>query len=293
MNATNYFETTDGAKIYYEDRGSGQPILLVHGWTCSSKFWQKNVPELATAFRIVTLDLRGHGNSSKVLTGHTIKQYAGDVRELIEHLDLVEAVLVGWSMAGPVALSYYEQYGGDTRVKALGLVDCAPFPFGRASWNNHSLRDYNYEAMHALFANYTADRRRFATTFANNMFKQQPSESDTLWVVEELMKTPTSIAQAAYSDFVMSDHARSLPAINVPVIVFAADSKIFPKGIAMGKAIAGEVPRGTLVPFENAGHILFYEQPHKFNAALIDFVRALSDGAPSPKALITDNKALR
>ena len=56
----------DGARIYYEDHGQGQPILLVHGWTCSSRFWQKNVDELAKKFRVVTLDLRGHGNSSKI-----------------------------------------------------------------------------------------------------------------------------------------------------------------------------------------------------------------------------------
>ena len=95
------------------------------------------------------------------------------------------------------------------------------------------------------------------------------------WVVAELMKTPTWIAEAAYSDFLMSDYAKSLPAINVPVIVFAANSGVFRNGIAMGKAIANQVPQGTFIPFEDAGHILFYEQPQKFNAALTDFVKAL------------------
>ena len=58
-------------------------------------------------------------------------------------------------------------------------------------------------------------------------------------------------------------------------IVLAAESGVFSKGITMGKAIAGQAPRGTFVPFEDAGHILFYEQPQKFNAALADFVKAL------------------
>ncbi|MGH9678530.1 MAG: alpha/beta fold hydrolase, partial [Candidatus Acidiferrales bacterium] len=145
MSAADYLETSDGAKIYYEDEGEGQPILLVHGWTCSSRFWRKNVPVLARAFRVVTLDLRGHGKSSKTLDGHTIRQYARDVRAVIEHLGLREAVLVGWSLGGPVILSYYEQYGADHRLKALGLVDSTPFPFSPASWNSHALRDYNYD----------------------------------------------------------------------------------------------------------------------------------------------------
>ena len=83
-----FFETEDGAKIYYEDHGKGDVILLVHGWMCSSKFWKANVPELAKEFRVVTIDQRGHGYSSKTLWGHTVPQYARDVRALIEHLPI-------------------------------------------------------------------------------------------------------------------------------------------------------------------------------------------------------------
>jgi pimeloyl-ACP methyl ester carboxylesterase len=275
MNAADYLETRDGAKIYYEDQGEGRPILLVHGWLCSSRFWQKNVPELANAFRVVTLDLRGHGNSSKTLTGHTIGQYARDLRELIEHLGLQETVLVGWSLGGPVILSYYEQYGRDSRLKALGLLDTAPFPFSPAGWNSHLLRNYNYAGMNATLAACTADPRKFAIAFTTRMFKQKPSDADMDWVVAEMMKAPPWIAEAVYSDFVMSDYAKLLPVIEVPVIVFAADSGVFCNGIAMGKAIANQVPQGRFIPFEDAGHILFYEQPQKFNAILRDFVKAL------------------
>jgi non-heme chloroperoxidase len=275
MSATDYLETADGAKIYYEDQGEGLPILFVHGWLCSSKFWQKNVCELANAFRVVTFDLRGHGNSSKTLTGHTIRQYARDVRQLIEHLGLQETVIVGWSLGGPVVLSYYEQYGRNSRLKAMGLLDTSPFPFDPADWNSHALRNYNYEGMLSTLAACTVDLRRFAVGFTTRMFKQTPSEADMDWVVAEMMKTPTWIAEAVYSDFVMSDHARSLPMIRLPVIVFAANSGVFHNGIAMGKVIANQVPDGTFVPFDDAGHILFYEQPQKFNAALKDFVKAL------------------
>ena len=234
-----------------------------------------NAPELANEFRVVTIDLRGHGNSSKILTGHTIRQYAHDVREVIEHLGLEETVLVGWSLGGPVAISYYEQYGGDTHLKALGLVDTAPFPFSSAGWNSHALRNYNYGGMNATFAELTANPRKFAIGFATRMFKQSPSDADMDWVVAEMLKAPTWIAEAVYSDFLMSDYAKSLPAITVPVIAFAADSGVFRNGIAMGKAIASQIPQGRFVPFEEAGHILFYEQPQKFNAALKDFVSAL------------------
>lgn len=275
MNAANYLEARDGAKLYYEDQGKGQPILLVHGWLCSSRFWQRNVPELADRFRVVSLDLRGHGNSPKTLTGHTIREYARDVRDLVEHLELQQTILVGWSLGGPVVLSYYEQYGRDARLKGLGLVDTAPFPFSPADWNSHVLKNYNYDGLNATLAACTADLRKFAIAFTTRMFKQKPSDADMDWAVAEMMKTPPWIAEAVYSDFVMSDYAKSLPAIKVPVIICTANSGVFANGIAMGKAIAEQVPQGTFIPFEDAGHILFYEQPQKFNGALGDFARTL------------------
>ena len=73
-----FFETEDGAKIYYEDHGKGDVILLVHGWMCSSKFWRANVPELAKGFRVVTIDKRGHGYSSKTLEDPAVDR-AGDL----------------------------------------------------------------------------------------------------------------------------------------------------------------------------------------------------------------------
>lgn len=136
------------------------------------------------------------------------------------------------------------------------------------------LKNYNYDGMNATFANLTANPRKFAIGFATRMFKQEPSEADMDWVVAEMLKTPPRVAEAIYSDFLMSDYAKSLPSVKVPVIVLAADSGVFRKGIAMGKAIANQVPQGRFIPFDDVGHILFYEQPQKFNAALTDFVKA-------------------
>ena len=275
MSAVNYLETKDGAKIFYEDHGEGQPVILVHGWLCSSRFWQKNVPDLARQFRVVTFDLRGHGNSSKILARHTIRQYARDVRELVERLGLQNAVLVGWSLGGSVVLSYRQQYAYDTCLKGLALVDSCPFPFSPADWNNHTLRAYNLDRMHATFAALRADPRKFAVDFTNRIFKQTPSDADEDWVVGEMMKVPVWIGESIYSDFVTCDLARTLPEIKIPVLLCTADSGVFPKGIAMGKALAAQAPSGTFIPFEDAGHMLFYEQPQKFNAVLADFITSL------------------
>lgn len=270
-----YFETRDGAKIYFEEQGTGQPLVLIHGWTCSTVFWQRNAPELAKNFRVVTMDLRGHGNSAKILHGHTVAQYARDVGELLEHLDLQDTTLVGWSLAGPVVLSYWQQFAHHNRLRAIGLVDITTAPFSPSDWNCHSLKNHNLPAMHATFASFLGNPTAFAAAFAHRMFKnERASESDVQWIVGELAKTPPWIAIAVYSDYLLSDTTHILPTVSVPVIVFAGNSGVFKTGIDQGRYLAGLAPKSRLIPFEEAGHMLFYEQPEKFNAALASFVQS-------------------
>jgi pimeloyl-ACP methyl ester carboxylesterase len=266
-------ETPDGAFIYYETKGEGSPILFVHGWTMSEKFWQKQVQELAKDHQVVVMDLRAHGNSSKTLYGHTIPQYARDVRSVIDALKLKNVTLIGWSLAGPVVLDYWKQFGAD-KVKALGLVDMTPFPFSPAQWNAHGLKNFNYDRMNAFFIALNQKRGDVATAFINNMFKSgKAPEKDLEWMLTEHLKTPVSVAQDIYSDYLMRDYSDVLKTITVPTIVFAADSNIFKNGIAMGKHTASQIPNATFAPSANGGHLLFYEDPKWFNNELTTFFK--------------------
>ena len=74
-----YLTLSDGAKLYYKELGQGDPIILIHGWPCSNEFFRKNIEELAKTHRVITPDLRGYGNSSKILSGHTMIQYGKDI----------------------------------------------------------------------------------------------------------------------------------------------------------------------------------------------------------------------
>ena len=268
-----YFTTPDGVNLYYEDQGEGTPLVFVHGWTCSSQVWQKNVSELAKKFRVVTLDLRGHGNSVKTLTGHTVPQYARDIRALIEHLALTDAVLIGWSLAGPVVLAYWQQYSADSRLRGIGLIDFNSSPLSSADWNSHRLKNFNLDAMNAGFVAMVDDPAGYAANFARRIFfREQVSEDVLCWLTAEIRKTPPWIATAIYSDYLTRDYTDVLPTITLPTIVFGANSPIAEQGLAQCRYLAGLVPDSQFVGFEDAGHILFYEQPEKFNAALASFV---------------------
>lgn len=261
-------ETSDGALIYYEVTGDGPPILFVHGWMMSSRFWVRQVEGLSRDFTVVTTDLRAHGNSSKVLHGHTIPQYARDVRAVIEALKLDGVTLVGWSLAGPVVLDYWSHYGAD-RLRALALVDMTPFPFSPGAWNAHPRKGHDYDQMNAALASIFADRQAFARRFIDNMFKSGAAPADAMrWMLAESMKTPAVVAVAIYSDFLMRDYTAVLPTITTPTTVFAADSNIFNRGIEQGRWVASQIPGATFVGSDNGGHVLFCEDAAIFNAAV-------------------------
>jgi len=267
-------ETPDGAFIYYETKGTGSPIVFVHGWTMSGKLWQKQFEKLSKDHQVVVIDLRAHGNSSKTLSGHSIPQYAKDVRAVIDALKLKDATLAGWSLAGPVVLEYWKQFGAD-KVKALGLVDMTPFPFSPAEWNAQGLKNYNYDRMNAFFIALNEKRRDVAAGFINNMFKNaQAPKEDMEWIMTEHLKVPVSVATAIYSDYLTRDYTGVLKTITVPTIVFAGDSNIFKKGIEMGKFIASQIPKAKFAGSEKGGHVLFYEDPDWFNNELETFVKA-------------------
>lgn len=267
----NYFKTSDEAVIYYESVGEGQPLILVHGWSASSKFFQKNVETLRKHFQVITLDLRGQGKSSKGLQGCTLTRLAQDIREIILSLQLEHVILMGWSLGGPTLLSYWQQFQTDSKLSGLGLIDMTPFPFSDGDWNSHSLRNYNAEGFNTMIDNLLHHRETFFDGFISGMFHNSLRPAGTDWVKNECLKLPPYIAIALYSDYIYSDYTQVLPTITIPTLVFSANSKIFPNSFKQGEYTASQIPSAECLQFHNSGHMLFYEEPDKFNDAIITF----------------------
>ena len=122
---TGFVRANDGVRLYYEEMGQGRPILLIHGGGLSLAWWRKQVPVLATQFRVVAADTRGNGRSDKPAWGHRTARYAMDVREIIEALDLNKVTLVGWSIGARTVLSYLELFRS-YRLQGAVLVDEVP-----------------------------------------------------------------------------------------------------------------------------------------------------------------------
>ena len=109
----NYFRTSDDAILYFEDHSpeKGNPIVLVPGFCCSTRFFENNLKELAKTNRVISFDPRGQGCSSKGLHGHTIARNCQDIKELLDYLDVRGATMLGWSMAGQFIVKYFDLFG--------------------------------------------------------------------------------------------------------------------------------------------------------------------------------------
>ena len=268
-------ESEDGAHIYVETSGEGRPILLVHGWTMTGRFWCRQMETLSRQFQVVAMDLRAHGNSSKILHGHTLPQYADDIRAVIEALGLEETTLVGWSLAGPVVLEYWRRFG-NRHIAAMGLVEMTPFPFSPEDWNSHALKEYRFDGMNLSFNTLQADRQAFAERFIHSMFRQgRASREDLQWMTEEHLNTPTPAAVAIYSDYCMRDCTDILPTVSVPTLAVYGCSDHLCFGAETGSYVSEKIPNARLVLLHKSGHLPFYEQPVEFNKALAALVESI------------------
>lgn len=272
ITANNFFTTSDGAHIYFEDRGAGLPIVMVPGFLCTTKFFEKNAEALSGEFRVITMDPRGQGNSSKTCCNNTIKRNAQDIKELIDHLALDHVVLLGWSLASSIVVSYaaeYDQY----KLNGLVTMDGSLYPFSDADWNHHRGRDYNLQNWFDTYLPLYYDPKVFYDKFIARIACVEGMDSQTRdWIERECKKTMPWSALELHYDFCLTDNVSSLKKISVPYAVFGAQSNAY--GLDMVERFAGEVQGYSEVnKFYESGHLMFLYEAEKFNARLANFVR--------------------
>jgi non-heme chloroperoxidase len=256
--------TNDGAGLYYEDRGSGRPIVFVNGWCMTTRFWQGQVEGLAPEFRCITYDPRDFGQSQKVLRGRRMARYARD-------LDVADAVVVGWSTGGAIALSYADLFG-DERLAGMVIVDQSPCNRSQPGWPWGFGTAEQCEAFIQLAA---TDLAAVGAELIRDMFAEPPPPDVAEWMLAEVLKTPAESASELERDDFQQDWRDVLPAIAVPtLVVTGAHSKIFP--IESIRYLADHIPGARLEVFPNSGHVPFIEERDRFNDVLRAFVRGLS-----------------
>jgi pimeloyl-ACP methyl ester carboxylesterase len=253
-----------GLSLRYDRAGSGPPVLLIHGWMCNRTFWARQVHVLRDRFTVVTVDLRGHGESSRPRTGYTPAQLAADLEHLVRTLGTAKIAVVGWSLGGVVAMELARRLG--ERASALGLVGTTP---GALTDPKNPLA--KPETAAAVLEAIDADFRGYVRAFAARCFKDGAASLHATWAATEMQKTPPAVARAAAEGLFAADLRPHLKALRVPAAVLhGRHDDLLP--FAGGVYLATHIPGAKLVAFEGSGHTPHLEEPDAFNAALAELL---------------------
>ncbi|AEH39101.1 alpha/beta fold hydrolase [Halopiger xanaduensis] len=262
-------ETVNGARLYYEESGSGTPILFLHGVMMGSRFFTEQQDALAGDYRPIVLDFRGHGRSEKTETGHTLPTYAADVEAFLEQRELDDVVLVGWSMGSLVAWEFIDQFGTD-RLRGFVSVEQQPLDLEGDDYE-HGV--FDFDEFVELMELAQTDPHELGRVFIEQMFAGEPSDEVARLLFDEIARVPPSVKSAIFFDQSVRDYRPVLEDVDVPTLVcLGEDETLLETGGV--EYVAERIPDADLERFADSGHCPFLEQPATFNRVLSDFVDA-------------------
>lgn len=267
-------ENNSPIELYYEDHGSGKPVVLIHGWPLSGRAWEAQVPALVEAGnRVITYDRRGFGRSSQPWSGYDYDTFAADLEALLVHLDLRDVTLVGFSMGGGEVVRHIARYG-TSRVSRAVLAGAVPPYLFKAPDNPEGALDD--QTLAGLQAGVRKDRLAFLEGFARNFF----SAGGVLKVSEPQLQYARTIAAFASPKGTLdcinawgrTDFRKDLEKVKVPTLILHGDADAIVPFEVSGKRAAAAVPGSKTVLIKDGPHGFNLSHADEFNRALLDFL---------------------
>ena len=271
-----FITTTDGTKIFYKDWGAGQPVVFSHGWPLSADAWDAQMQFLGTnGYRVIAHDRRGHGRSDQPWNGNTMDQYAADYAELLDALDLQDAVLVGHSTGGGEVAHYIGTYGTARVAKAV-LISAVPPLMVKTDANPEGTPVAVFDGLRqAVLDNRAQCYRDLSMPFYGyNREGATVSEGvrDSFWL--QGMMGSVKGAYDCIHEFSEVDYTEDLKKMTIPtLIIHGTDDQIVPIAAA-GRRSAEIAPNATLKEYPGAPHGLPTTHQDQLNADLLAFIRS-------------------
>jgi non-heme chloroperoxidase len=269
-------ENSGDVDLYYEDHGSGDPVILIHGYPLSGASWEKQVPPLlAAGHRVITYDRRGFGKSSQPTTGYNYDTFADDLHQLIVQLKLKNFSLAGFSMGGGEVARYFGKYGSKGAARAVIIGGVPPYLLKTAD-NPEGVDGAVFEGIQKAVS---ADRYAFFTEFFKNFYNtdlllgKRISEQavQASWTVAA---GASAIASLACVPTWHEDFRKDLARIDVPTLVIHGDADRIVPIQAAGARTAKLVPGARLVAVKDGPHAVTWTHAEEVNSELVKFLGA-------------------
>lgn len=261
------FAPTRDVSTYYEERGSGPAVLLIHGHAADRRLWERQAPALARAgYRAVCYDVRGHGRSSIPLSGYTWEEYSADLRALLDTLGIARAHLVGLSMGGGIALQFAVEHSA--RVLSLVLIDSALPGFG-----------YSEEMESAIEELRDAVRREGVLQAFERIWLAQPMFDGVRRFPEHFARLREMALSYPAADYLEDTEytpperqlVERLGEVSVPTLVLVGELDV-PDFQLIADVLAENIAGAEKQVVADAGHVPPLEQPEQVNRLLVEFL---------------------
>lgn len=266
-------ENSARIRLYYEDHGSGRPVVLVHGWPLNAASWEKQAAALLDAgHRVITYDRRGFGRSDQPDTGYDYDTFAADLHQLIEQLDLSDVSLVGFSMGSGEVTRYLGTYGSDRIHKAVVIGVVPPFLL-KTEDNPSGVDGTVFEGIQQAIV---ADRPAFLTGFLHDFYNVDVLGGER--VSDQVVQYSWNVAAAASARATLAcvaawltDFRKDLP-IDVPTLIIHGDADRTLPLDATAIPLSQRIDGAKLAVIPDAPHGLIWTHAAEVNAELLDFL---------------------
>jgi pimeloyl-ACP methyl ester carboxylesterase len=270
--------TSDGARIRYQERGSGDALILLHGWCQSGAMFHHQMAGFSNTFRVIVPDLRGHGESPQPSGGLRMARLGKDLHELMTHLQIDRAHLLGWSMGASVIWSFIDHFGTSSICKLI-LVDQPAMLTAWPSMPPGEIADcgalFSMQQIEDLCAGLRSSQgEEMRAGFVRGMVTKSIAPELLGWILTENAKTPLAVASEMLWSHCSQDWRDVLPRIDRPTLVICGAVSHVDKRSQyfIQRQISGAHIR-EFSEKEGGAHFMFLEAPAIFNDTVMRFLR--------------------
>lgn len=262
-------QTADKTELYVKDWGEGRPVILIHGWPLNADSWEHQALALTEAgYRVIAYDRRGFGRSGQPFTGFDYDTMADDLASVIDALDLRDAALCGFSMAGGEVSRYVSRHGTSKLRQAVLIGSIAPF-MKKTGDNESGVDESVFEDMKASVRK---DRAGFMKDFIPGFFGNDVSRGVMDWTFNMAMMASPRATLDCIDAFGHTDLRPDMGAFDIPTLVIHGTGDDIVPIDTSGRAAAKAIKGATLKEYDGAPHGLTATHADKINKDLLDFL---------------------